>query len=247
MASPIEGSLVPRGSTIEGSPLGPRGRGSPMVPPIGVPRGSPLVPPIGIRIHPSVGALTNSLTPRIHSSENTSGNKSPVVFRLRSLAAADRSAAIRVSETTGVLTPRSISSLLGDTIDSILDGTLPIEANRVRVAEDADGKICGWSYIAQDTRANGVWELWYIGVRSDMNGVGVGDALLRDAEDAVRFASGRMLIISVSSSPSNNRTRESYKRADYRQAGVVPNYYGRHEDKIIYVKSLEPVHNRVPV
>lgn len=244
MASPIEGGGSSR------PPVPPTtGNSLSMASPLKGGSSSPPVPPIGIiRIHPSVGALTNSLTPRNRPGENTAATTTGTTkFRLRSLAAADRSAAIRVSESTGILTPRSISSLLGDTIDSILDGTLATEAHRVRVAEDGDGKICGWSYFAQDARADRVWELWYIGVRSDMNGCGVGDALLRDAEDAVRFASGRMLIISVSSSPSNERTRESYKRADFRQVGIVPSYYGKHEDKIIYVKGLEPVHNRVPV
>lgn len=142
-----------------------------------------------------------------------------------------------------MLTPRSTSSLLGDTVDAVLDGSLPSDSNRLRVAENTDGKLLGWSFVAADARADRVWELWYIGVHVD-GGKGVGDTLLRDAEDVVRFAGGRLLTISVSSSSANLHTRDAYESADYVNCGIVPNYYGKGDDKYIFSKSFEQVHSR---
>jgi hypothetical protein len=189
-------------------------------------------------IYPACGAIVSlSRAEGAPGSEAPSRQSAPAAPRIRALEARDRAALLAICATTQLLTPRSLDALLGDTLAALLDGRLCGVVHRVRVAHGrAADEVLGGVYLSADARANGVWELWWLGALS----AGAGGALLRDAADTVRLARGRLLIVNLTASDAR-RERGALEAAGFAHVGVFPNYYAAGEDKHVFSWGVEAV------
>jgi hypothetical protein len=182
-------------------------------------------------IYPACGAIVS-----LSRSEGAPGDEN-APLSIRALEAPDRAALLAIGASTQLLTPRSLDALLGDTLAALLDGRLSRSAHRVRVAHGrAADEVLGGAYLGLDARANGVWELWWLGALA----AGAGNALLRDAADTVRLARGRLLSVSLTATDAR-RERGALEAAGFAQVGRVPNYYAAAEDKLVFSRSFEAV------
>jgi ribosomal protein S18 acetylase RimI-like enzyme len=80
--------------------------------------------------------------------------------------------------------------------------------------------------------------LYWLCVRTDAAGAGVGGALAAHAE---AFAVGRgaeRLVLETSSQPSYDTARRFYEDYGYRQVGRIKDFYKANDDCIIYCKEL---------
>ncbi len=159
-------------------------------------------------------------------------------FTLRAPVADDRSMLLSIAVATQRFAPEEAESLLGGVLDAYSSTSLG-EGHELLVACTLDtGTPVGWSYFAPDMFADGVWNLWWIGVAPGHHGSGAGRALLRAVEAHVTQAGARVLVIETSDAGGLARARRFYEREGYTARGVVPEFYGVGDGKVIFSKTL---------
>ena len=161
-------------------------------------------------------------------------------FVLRDAAVADERELIELGIATGLFSAEEADTLLGATLRGLADGSLSRDTHVARVVTDGGGARAGWTYLSADDHADGVWELWWIGVSRAAEGTGAGRALLADAEAVARAAGARLLVISTSSTEATARARAFYERRGYFKCGQVPDFYGDGDDKVVFARRLVP-------
>ncbi len=143
---------------------------------------------------------------------------------------------LSIATETGLFAPEEAATLLGGVLDAFHAGQLG-EGHVVQLwTPDREHAPVGWVYFAPDSHAEGVWNLWWIGVSPPHHGRGAGQALLDAVESAVASASGRLLVIETSALPSLARARAFYRKRGYAECGRVPDFYGVGDDKVIFAK-----------
>lgn len=145
---------------------------------------------------------------------------------------------VELAAATGLFTPADAASLLGGVLDDFHAGRLG-EGHDVQVWADASG-IAGWIYLAPSFKAEGVWDLWWIGVDPRRHRQGVGTRVLAGVEERVATLGGRLLIIETSATPPLEPARRFYLQRGYRECGTIPDFYGEGDDKVIFAKRVQP-------
>jgi ribosomal protein S18 acetylase RimI-like enzyme len=100
--------------------------------------------------------------------------------------------------------------------------------------EDLHGYVCYGPVPLTET----TYDLYWIAVRSDSQGKGYGQALIRAAEDDVQKRGGRLLLIETSSVDSYQPTIRFYKHAGYELIGRIADFYRAGDDKLTFAKRL---------
>lgn len=144
---------------------------------------------------------------------------------------------IALAVSIGLFSPHEAQALLGDTLDAFHAERLG-EGHTVGVWDDGSGAPLGWTYFARDEHADGIWNLWWIGVAPRHQGQGAGEALLGAVEAQVRAARGRLLVVETSALPALARTRRFYERSGYTACGHVPDFYADGDAKVIFCKRV---------
>lgn len=157
---------------------------------------------------------------------------------VRPAAPADTPALVALGVATGLFQPAEADLLLRSVLDDVHADRLG-EGHLAYVwADDPAAPPAGWVYFSPEAKADGVWELWWIGVDPTRQGRGIGDESLRFVEDRVREAGGRLLLISTSSLPLLARTRQFYAKRGYTECGRIPDYYADGDDKVVFAKRV---------
>lgn len=148
----------------------------------------------------------------------------------------DREALLAVAVSTGLFTSEEAEGLLGGVLDGLASGSLPVGHQTAACRLRDGGSLVGWTYFAPDQHAQGVWNLWWIGVNPEHHGVGAGVQLLRHAEKTVTAKGGRLLIIETSDAPALSRARRFYEAQGYRECGRIPDFYAEGESKLVFAR-----------
>jgi GNAT superfamily N-acetyltransferase len=82
------------------------------------------------------------------------------------------------------------------------------------------------------------YDLYWIVVRPDHQGSGVGRELLVRTESAVAKRGGGRVYIETSSRREYERTRNFYVRASYTEIARFEDFYAEHDAKVVYCKGL---------
>lgn len=116
-------------------------------------------------------------------------------------------------------------------------------------ADDAAGNPVGYACFGPIACTVGSFDLYWIAVRRDDQGRGLGLALMAEAErrmaaglpgpDGRPLAPARCIYIETSSKPEYEPTRAFYRRCGYIEEARFRNFYAPGDDKIVYVKSLD--------
>jgi len=83
------------------------------------------------------------------------------------------------------------------------------------------------------------FDLYWIAVRKDLCGRGLGKALLLETEKLISAAGGRRVYVDTSSRKQYQPTRNFYESCGYRQAAFLEEFYAQDDGKIIYLKILK--------
>jgi ribosomal protein S18 acetylase RimI-like enzyme len=107
----------------------------------------------------------------------------------------------------------------------------------ILLAEEDHGGAVG--YLLQAPTFPDPSTAWILsmGVRRDVQGRGIGKALLRAGLDLLRNLGVRTVLLSVD--PNNLRSIQMYEGAGFRRHGYVSNYFGPHEDRLTMVLTLD--------
>lgn len=160
---------------------------------------------------------------------------------IRAVRPTDTPALLDLACATGLFQPADAQALLGGVLDALHAGQLGAGHAALLWAPHDEAPAGGWVYFAPDAHADGVWNLWWIGVRPEHHGHGGGAALLDAVEAAVTEQGARVLIIETSALPPLARARRFYAQRGYTECGRVPHFYGVGDDKIIFARTLSAI------
>lgn len=150
----------------------------------------------------------------------------------------DTEVLISMAVSTDIFQPGEAEELLGGVLKEYHSGLLG-EDHQVQVWVDEDsGKAEGWVYFAPSFKAEGIWDLWWIGVDPGSQGKGIGGKLLKFVESYIRERGARLLIIETSSTEAFDAVRSFYSKRGYENCGRIPEFYGEGDDKIIFAKHI---------
>ncbi len=107
----------------------------------------------------------------------------------------------------------------------------------VFVAE-ADSAIGGYIGYGPTPLTEGTWDIYWIAVAPEKQDRGIGRALLAHAEDKIKGAQGRLIVIETSSQAAYEKTRHFYSGRGYQVIGRLPDFYAPDDDKLILQKRL---------
>ncbi len=146
----------------------------------------------------------------------------------------DRTALLDVAVKTGLFALDDAEALLGGVLDQLSTGALPLGHAALACRSSQQSNVIGWTYFAPDQYAEGVWNVWWLGVVPDSQGNGAGSLLLRAAESFAQSAGARIVVVETSSKDSQARARKFYAKEGYTECGCVPDFYGEGDHKIIF-------------
>ena len=123
-----------------------------------------------------------------------------------------------------------------EVIDSYIDNPSG-SGYYIQVAE-ADSRLNGYICYGPAPLTEGTWDIYWMAVAPEKQGRGIGSALMTFAEDKIRKARGRLIIIETSSKPGYEKTRRFHLGCGYEIIGRIPDFYAPGDDKLILQKRL---------
>lgn len=154
---------------------------------------------------------------------------------IRPVGPGDTPALVALSGSSGLFKPEELGA-----IQAMLDGYhANIASGHQILTYDEGGTLVAIAYFAPREFADRVYELLMIAVDASRHRQGIGSAMLRAVERAVRQAGGRLLLIETSDQSSFERTRQFYRKHDYAEVARIPDYFADGDGKVSFVKRVE--------
>lgn len=149
------------------------------------------------------------------------------------MTAADKPAIMHILRHTPEFKPFEVT-----VAEEVIDASLKDPKGsgyHILVAEGNPG-ISGYICYGPTPCTEGTWDFYWEAVSRDQRGKGIGTALSRAAEAAVRKARGRMILIETSSTPIYEKTRRFHEGRGYEVVARIPDYYAPGDDKVVMMK-----------
>jgi ribosomal protein S18 acetylase RimI-like enzyme len=143
---------------------------------------------------------------------------------------------IALTDATGRFKPLEIIALR-EVLDDYFAEAHP--SGHRAVTLEREGAIDGFAYYAPASMTDRTWHLWWIAVRRDRQGAGLGGTLLKHVEDDIRQQQGRLIFIETGSVPKYEATRLFYKKHGYEEHAMLKDFYARDDSQVIFRKALE--------
>ena len=107
------------------------------------------------------------------------------------------------------------------------------------LAEEA-GELLGFACFGPIPCTRGAYDLYWIVVRPDRQGGGLGRLLLTAAEARIAAAGGRRVYVGTSSRAQYAPTRAFYRACGFHQEALLADFYDQGDGKAIFCKVLHP-------
>ncbi len=132
------------------------------------------------------------------------------------------------------------SSVEVDVAIELIDAYLQygISSGYYLVVAEKQKTVLGYICYGPTPMTQGTWDIYWIAVDPRKMNQGIGSALLKYAEQEVRAASGRLVILETSSKPVYARARKFYEKSGYEVICRISDFYALADDKIIYLKNI---------
>ncbi|MEL7225931.1 MAG: GNAT family N-acetyltransferase, partial [Cyanobacteria bacterium J06576_12] len=146
---------------------------------------------------------------------------------IRTATADDISSLIALAEATGLFQPHEVEAFGGMMQEQLAEEN---ESEDRWIVDDDDG-IKGAAYYAPEVFAEGVWNLYFIGVHPTEQKKGRGSTLLKHVEKTLQKQGDRILLIETSSTTSFEKTRSFYRKNKYEEEARIRDFYQAGYDK----------------
>ncbi len=127
------------------------------------------------------------------------------------------------------------SDLLDDMMSDYLNNQ---ESKDIWFTTLNNNKPISIGYCAPERLTDGTYNLYAIAVHKSYQGKGIGKHMMNYLEDRLRNEGNRILIVETSGKPDFELTREFYLKCDYTKQAVIPEFYEKGDDKIVFWKKL---------
>ena len=107
------------------------------------------------------------------------------------------------------------------------------------VFAEEDGQLLGYTCFGPITITQGSYDLYWIAVRKDCQGRGLGKQLLTETLRLIRSLGGRKLYIETSGKPEYAPTRAFYDRSGCKLEATLADFYQVGDDKLMYVLDVD--------
>ena len=101
-----------------------------------------------------------------------------------------------------------------------------------------ENKSIALGYCAPEKFTEGTYNLYAIAVHKDYQGKGIGSAMMTYIENVLQKNGSRILIVETSGTAEFTLTRKFYDQCNYVQQAVIPEFYDKEDDKVIFWKKL---------
>jgi len=156
---------------------------------------------------------------------------------IRPVLPTDTDCLVALADATGLFKPIEIVALR-----EVLDDFHAIHHadNHYAILVEENDAVLGFAYYGFVPMTEGTWQLWWIAVRKDQQGKGVGSRLLRHVEDDIRTKRhGRLLFVETGSVPHYELTRQFYRKLGYEQHALLKDFYADGDSMIVFRKALQ--------
>lgn len=103
---------------------------------------------------------------------------------------------------------------------------------------EQDGVFAGYSCFGPAPLTQSAWYFYWICVRREAQGRGLGRMLESSSEKAVADAGGTQLVVETSGRSDYLQARRFYQRAGFVEAGRLTDFYREGDDCVLYRKAL---------
>ena len=147
----------------------------------------------------------------------------------------------RLVESTGVFYPEEIEIAMELLEERLRRGA---KSGYEFIFAESAGELVGYCAWGAVPLTKGSYDLYWIAVAPNTQGLGIGRRLMRLAELAIAKHGGGRLYIETSSRPAYVRTRRFYRSAGYRLAARLRDFYARGDHKVVFCKTIAPGRRR---
>ena len=106
------------------------------------------------------------------------------------------------------------------------------------VFAEHDNEVVGYTCFGPIPGTIVSYDLYWIAVRNQYRGQGIGSLLIRRSEEMITALGGRRIYVETSSRSLYVPTHAFYDAQGYRQEALLEDYYAPGDSKLIYVKVL---------
>lgn len=135
----------------------------------------------------------------------------------------------------GVFSPAEVA-IAAELVDERLRSGLASGYHFV-FAEHADG-LAGYTCFGPIPATLVSFDLYWIAVRPDLHGRGLGARLLAESERRIAVQGGERVYVDTSSRGEYAPARAFYRRAGYREAARLSDFYAPGDARLIFEKAL---------
>ena len=140
-------------------------------------------------------------------------------------------------------------------IMALLGATPEFEAEEIPVAEEvidvyldcpgrdylatvavSSSKIIGYVCFGRTPLTLSTWDVYWMAVGLEYRGVGAGGMLLKDTEEQIQKAGGKLALIETSSKPNYLNTRRFYIKKGYKRVSRIRDFYAPGDHRLIFEK-----------
>ena len=112
----------------------------------------------------------------------------------------------------------------------------PSGSGYIILVAELDSSVVGYVCYGHRSLTEGTWDMYWLAVAPEMQGKRLGKSLVLSAEDDIKKAGGKLVLIETSSMPEYEKTRNFHCSNGYRLVARITDFYALGDDLLIYEK-----------
>jgi ribosomal protein S18 acetylase RimI-like enzyme len=155
--------------------------------------------------------------------------------KIRPMTAGDKPAIIKMLSQMPEFKPSEVA-----VAEEVLDEHLrnPVKSGYHVFVAEIDSLVSGYVCYGPTPLTESTWDIYWLAVATDKQSQGIGKSLLGYAEEKIRQADGKIVVIETSSKANYETSRRFYQAQGYEMAGSIADFYAPGDDKLILLKRL---------
>ena len=157
-------------------------------------------------------------------------------MNIRKMTAADKPAVMQIIRNTPAFLPIDVK-VAEEVLDAYLE--VPVGSEFHTFVAYKQETISGYICFGPTPLTAGTWDVYWIASAPAELGKGIGTALLAFAEEKIKEAQGRLILIETASNPHYERAQCFYSARNYDIVCTIPDFYSPGDHKITFRKQIK--------